>query len=186
MKYEPLVEDSFFHIYNCGNNKEDIFIEEKNYTYFLSLMKTHLFPTCEVLCYCLLKNHFHLLVKIKEGVPQKSISQGFSNLFNAYSKAINKQYNRSGSLFKDRFSRIKINNEAYLLNLIIYIHLNPTHHNFTNDFKSYKYSSYNSILSKKSTALSRSFVLDLFEDRTNLIHIHERKQVNILEEFLLE
>jgi REP element-mobilizing transposase RayT len=135
MKYEVLVEDSFYHIYNCGNNKENIFIEEQNYDYFLKLAKKHLFKTSDILAYCLLKNHFHFLIKTKENSSSKEISQSFSNFFNSYSKSINKKYGRSGSLFKDRFSRIRLENEEYLKNLILYIHLNPTHHQFVADFR---------------------------------------------------
>ena len=49
MKYEPLIEDTYYHIYNCGNNKEDIFIEEENYAYFLSLIKKHLLDVSDIL-----------------------------------------------------------------------------------------------------------------------------------------
>ncbi|MDG1730407.1 MAG: transposase [Algibacter sp.] len=186
MKYEPLVSDNFFHIYNCGNNKEDIFKEEKNYYYFLNLLKKYILPTCEILAYCLLKNHFHLLVKTRENVNIKEISQSYSNFFNSYSKSINKNYNRSGSLFKDRFSRIKIDKESYLKDLIVYIHLNPKHHGFTDNFKSYKYSSYHAILSKKRTDLERDYVLELFGERENFVFVHQAKQVNINERLLLE
>jgi REP element-mobilizing transposase RayT len=186
MKYEVLVEDSFYHIYNCGNNKENIFIEEQNYVCFLKLAKKHLFKACDILAYCLMINHFHFIVRIKEKVDSKVISQSFSNLFNAYSKSINKKYGRTGSLFKDRFSRIKLDNEEYLKNLIIYIHLNPVHHKFIEDFSSYKYSSYQSILSTKKTSLDRSFVIDLFEDIGNFIQAHQLKQNNITEKYLLE
>ncbi|MDX6745574.1 transposase [Polaribacter sp. PL03] len=186
MKYEVLVEDSFYHIYNCGNNKENIFIEEQNYAYFLLLVKKHLSKTLEILTYCLLKNHFHLLIKTKEEVASKEISQSFSNLFNVYSKSINKKYGRSGSLFKDRFSRIKLDNEEYLRKLILYIHLNPTHHQFVDDFRTYKHSSYNSILSDKITSLLRDSVINLFEDKQNFIEAHKIKEVTILESLTLE
>tara|TARA_B110000090_G_scaffold66376_1_gene76066 strand:+ start:9375 stop:9935 length:561 start_codon:yes stop_codon:yes gene_type:complete len=186
MEYEVLVEDSFYHIYNCGNNKENIFIEEQNYIYFLKLAKKHLSKTSNILTYCLLKNHFHFLIKTKEEITSKEISQSFSNLFNAYSKSINKKYGRSGSLFKDRFSRIKLDNEEYLKNLILYIHLNPTHHSFIDDFRKYKHSSYNSILSEKSTNLLREYVLNLFENHQNFIDAHKIKEVNILETITLE
>ncbi|UAM97753.1 transposase [Polaribacter litorisediminis] len=186
MKYEVLVEDSFYHIYNCGNNKEDIFIEEQNYSYFLRLVKKHLSKTSDILAYCLLKNHFHFIVKTKEEVLPKQISQSFSNLFNAYSKSINKKYGRTGSLFKDRFSRIKLDSEEYLKNLILYIHLNPTHHNFIDDFRNYKYSSYNSILSDKPTKLLRANVITLFDDKKNFIDAHKIKEVTILESITLE
>ena len=186
MKYEVLVEDSFYHIYNCGNNKENIFIEEQNYSYFLKLAKKHLSKTSNILSYCLLKNHFHFLIKTKEEIIPKEISQSFSNLFNAYSKSINKKYGRSGSLFKDRFSRIKLDSEEYLKNLILYIHLNPSHHNFIDDFRKYKHSSYNSILSDKPTSLLREYVLNLFENKQNFIDAHKIKELNIIETITLE
>ncbi len=186
MKYEPLTEGHYFHIYNCGNNREDIFIEEKNYNFFLSLLKKHILPCSDILAFCLLKNHFHLLVYLKEDFNSKSISQCYSNLFNAYAKAINKSYNRTGSLFKDRFSRIKIMDESYLKSLVVYIHTNPTHHGFVDDFKTYKHSSYKSIISKRPTSLDRDFVLNLFEDRENFQFIHNNKQLKIKEELLLE
>lgn len=186
MKYEVLVEDSFYHIYNCGNNKENIFIEEQNYNYFLKLVKKHLSKTSDILVYCLLKNHFHFIIKTKERVLSKEISQSFSNLFNAYSKSINKKYGRSGSLFKDRFSRVKIDNEEYLKNLVLYIHLNPTHHNFVDNFREYKHSSYYSILSSKPTSLLREEVINIFEDKQNFIDSHKIKEVIILELLTLE
>ena len=90
-----------------------------NYFYFLQLLKKYILPVANVFSYCLLKNHFHLLVQIKEGKEEKVISKGFSNFFNSYSKSINKKYNRSGSLFRDRFKRIKIKDEEYLKTLIV-------------------------------------------------------------------
>jgi REP element-mobilizing transposase RayT len=186
MKYEPLISDSFFHIYNCGNNKEDIFIEEKNYVYFLSLLSKHIIPVCDILAYCLLKNHFHLLVKTKNNISSKVLSQSFSNFFNSYSKSINKSYQRSGSLFKDRFSRIKIDTESYLQDLIVYIHLNPKHHGFTEDFQLYKHSSYKSILSSKPTLLLRAYVIKLFDDKENFVSVHLAKQLMVNEKLYLE
>ena len=186
MNYEPLIEGNYYHIYNCGNNKEDIFIEEKNYEYFLSLLKKHILPCSDILAFCLLKNHFHVLVYLKENLESKTISQCYSNFFNAYAKAINKSYNRTGSLFRDRFSRIKITDEDYLKSLIIYIHTNPTHHQFVDDFKVYKYSSYKSIMLKQPTSLKRDFVIDLFDNRENFQFAHNTKQLRIKEELLLE
>ena len=186
MKYEVLLPDSYFHIYNCGNNKENIFIQEKNYAYFLTLMDKHISGVCFILAYCLLKNHFHLLIKTKENIEAKKISQSFSNLFNAYSKSINKAYNRTGSLFKDRFSRIRIEDEVYLKNLIVYIHTNPVHHEFVKGFETYKHSSYKAMLSNKETKLLRNYVLRLFEDKANFIYTHQFKQTVINNLIILE
>ncbi|RLD29254.1 MAG: transposase [Bacteroidetes bacterium] len=186
MKYEPLIEDTYYHIYNCGNNKENLFVEDENYLYFLLLIKKYLLQVSDILSYCLLKNHSHLLIKTKPNLESKIISQQFSNLFNAYAKAINKKYNRTGSLFKDRFLRIKIHNEDYLKSLIIYIHKNPVHHNFTENFSNYKHSSYASIISTKPTLLNRDFVVNLFENNSNFEFVHKKKQLNIIQEFVLE
>ncbi len=186
MKYEPLIEDTYYHIYNCGNNRENLFIEEENYSYFLKLIKKYLLEVSEILSYCLLKNHFHLLIKTKPNIESEKISQQFSNLFNAYAKAINKKHSRTGSLFKDRFSRIKISNENYLKFLIIYIHTNPVYHNFIDDFSKYRHSSYPSLISTKPTLLNRDFVINLFEDNSNFEFVHKKKQLNIIEELVLE
>ena len=186
MKYEVLLDDSFYHIYNCGNNKENIFLENDNYNYFIGLVKKHITPVCEILAYCLLKNHFHLLVKTKESIESKKISQSFSNLFNSYSKSFNKKYDRTGSLFKDRFSRIKIENEEYLRNLVVYIHLNSTHHEFVDDFKVYNYSSYKSYFSTKSSSLYREYIINLFGEISNFKYCQEEKQLKILDKLTLE
>lgn len=133
------------------------------------MLKKHILPIADIYAYCLLKNHFHLLIKIRSFeslkidnklVNFKNLSQPFSNLFNAYTKSINKRYNREGSLFKVRFKRNRITSEEYLKNAILYIHLNPLKHGFTDTFKNYEYSSYRSILSNKRTELKRREVID--------------------------
>ncbi len=186
MQYEPLKSEQYYHIFNRGNNREDIFLEEKNYYYFLNLMKKYVVPIADVLAYCLLKNHFHLFIRTKQVDDESLISKKFSDFFNAYAKAINKQYNRSGSLFKDRFSRKIIKDENQLRNLIIYIHTNPTHHGFEVDFAKYKYSSYNSFLSDRETLLDREFVLNQFGDKENYKYVHQTKNFEIDESFSLE
>src|SRR6188474_2965993 len=61
----PLLYDTYYHIYNRGVNGEDIFVEERNYDLFLRLYEKHLTPVSDLLTYCLLRNHFHLSVRIK-------------------------------------------------------------------------------------------------------------------------
>ena len=180
MKYETLEPNKYYHIYNCGNNRENIFIEDENYFYFLKLMEKYIKPIADVICYCLLKNHFHLLVRIKVVEKEKLISRGFSNFFNVYAKAINKRYNRIGSLFKDRFSRKSINEEVYLKNLILYIHLNPVHHGFTKNILDWKFSSYHSIISKDSDWLSKEYIIELLGGIGNFKYIHESRNNEII------
>ena len=175
-----LEETYFYHIFNRGNNKQPIFLEDANYFYFLKLVKKHILPIADIYSYCLLNNHFHLLVKIKEEC-EKNPSQSFSNLFNAYSKAFNKRYKRTGSLFQRPFKRKRITEEDYLRQLILYIHLNPENHGVVDDFEIYPFSSYSSILSNKPTNLKRIEVIELFHDKENFIFMHRNRYQNISE-----
>ncbi len=175
----------YYHIYNRGNNREDLFKEDRNYDYFLKLYEHHICPIADTFAYCLMRNHFHLLVKIKNNntsqvlktcevlKPKINPSQSFSNLFNAYSKAINKAYNRSGSLFQDRFHRIEITSDKYFACLIHYIHFNPQRHGFTDNFRTYPYSSYQLFLSEKDTILERKQVTDWFGGMKDFIEFHD-------------
>ncbi len=186
MKLQPLESSFYYHFYNRGNNKENIFIEEDNYFYFLSLIKKYVLPIANIFSYCLLPNHFHLLLKIKDNklLPEPirngktSIHQPFSNLFNAYTKAFNKKYNRTGSLFQKHPKRIQIKNEEYLRNLIIYINTNPSHHNIA-DFSEYKFSSYQALTSNQPTLLERDNVIELFDTVENFEYVHQIKKINL-------
>jgi putative transposase len=184
MKIEPFISDTYYHIYNRGNNKENIFIEPENYLHFLHLVEKHLLPITEIYSYCLLPNHFHIILKTKEdkNLPENmantNISQPLSNLFNAYTKAINKKYNRTGSLFQDRFKRIKIESTDYLQNLIIYTNTNSSHHDIEN-YITYPHSSYKALISDKSTLLEREFVISLFENKENFKYTLKTKKDNI-------
>ena len=92
-----------------------------------------------------------------------SPSQQFSNLFNAYAKAINNAYGRTGSLFQHPFARIPVTSDAYLVYLIAYIHQNPQKHGLVADFRAWPYSSYQAILSHEPTRLARDEVLAWFQ-----------------------
>ena len=165
----PLQPGCYYHIYNRGNNREDLFLEERNYRYFLRLYIYHVYPIADTFAYCLRRNHFHLLVRIKETSPKTSqvlesreASQHFSNLFNAYTKGINKAYLRTGSLFEERFGRILVTTDAYFRHLIFYIHFNPQKHGFVDDFRDWPWSSYSALYSSRATKLNRAEALGWF------------------------
>jgi len=94
--------------------------------------------------------------------PEKRLYQQFSNLFNAYTKAYNKRYDRTGSLFEHPFRRKQIDSIDYLKNLIIYIHHNPVKHHFCDSPSDYPWSSYMSCVSLKPTKLKREKVIAFF------------------------
>jgi putative transposase len=187
----------YYHIYNRGINSENIFRENRNHEYFLTLYNKHIDPIAETFAWCLLKNHFHLLVRIKtcEEILQsqkehetKTIippHQSFGNLFNAYTKAINKGYNRHGALFERPFKRKLIDNETYLKTVIKYIHYNPVNHGFCEHPIEYPWSSYLTCVSEKPTKLKREKVISLFENIENLKTFHnQRENFDSLENFL--
>lgn len=180
---DKLLSGNYYHIYNRGNNGENIFIEERNYKYFMDLYKKYIFPITQTYAFCLLKNHFHFLIKIKEEKELKNlsvlkdltgfyISKQFSNFFNSYSKSINKSYNRTGSLFEKPFKRKLIEKDNYLTHLVYYIHNNPIKHGFMNKLSDYQFSSYNVILSDIKTNLKREDVLAWFSGKNQFIEYH--------------
>ena len=178
--FQPLENGKYYHIYNRGINSDILFKENDNYEYFLRLYDTHIDPIAETYAWCLMKNHFHFLVRIKdvdEIDTEKKIqpSQSFSNLFNAYTKAFNKSYNRHGSLFERPFRRKEINHNKYFQNVIAYIHNNPVHHNICDHPLNYPWSSYITCLSDKPTKLKRKEVIEIFEDLENFKYVHELK-----------
>jgi len=99
----------FYHVYNRGNNRERIFKEEKNYVYFLKRFQDYLSEWVDVYAYCLMPNHFHLLVKIPD-FPEITTGltpaeKAFKNFFTSYAKSINKGYGRTGSLFQSNYKK---------------------------------------------------------------------------------
>jgi len=177
----PLAYGTFYHIYNRGNNSENIFIQQRNYAYFMNLWWKHTSPIAETWAYCLIRNHFHATVYIKNkedltGFKLKEPSQYFSNFFNAYSRGVNIATQRTGALFERPFKRIPVDSESYLMRLIVYIHQNPQKHKFENDFRNWNYSSYHELVADVPTRLQRDKVLQLFGSQKDLIRIHQEIQ----------
>ncbi|MEX0648456.1 MAG: hypothetical protein WD139_11770 [Balneolaceae bacterium] len=137
----------FYHIWTHANGSENLFRLDENYGYFLAKYRHYIQPVADTFAYCLMPNHLHLMVRVKEeeevleflrikklnpnlqgfqnlGGLSNVISQQFSNLFNAYTKAFNKYYERKGSLFISNFKRKQINSDNYFGTLIAYIHNN--------------------------------------------------------------
>jgi putative transposase len=180
---EAILYDTFYHIYNRGNNRENIFIEDRNYEYFLKLYVRYIEPVADTFAYCLLRNHFHILLRTKsEGEIPKTlivsktfrVSNQFSNFFNAYAKAINQAYGRAGSLFQNPFGRAALTESNPFERVVVYIHRNPQKHGFVADFRDWKYSSYHALLSEGPTHLRRNEVLDWFGSRKLFVQVHDQ------------
>jgi REP element-mobilizing transposase RayT len=184
MKLEKLEKDCYYHIYNRGINGGLIFKSNENKIYFLKLINKYLSNKVSILAYCLMDNHYHLAIQVLE--DEQSVTQSFSNLFNAYAKAYNKMYSRTGSLFEKHFRRIRINDDNYLRNLIIYVNTNPENHGSIKDYKTFKYSSFNTTISASGNhdivPIPKEEIINLFGDVENFEYLHQHKRnMNISE-----
>ena len=109
MKFEA---HEFYHVYNRGNNKQLIFFNNDNYLFFLKKIEAQLKPVSEIIAYCLMPNHFHILIQangksLKErntfgGKPMQELAYRVGILLSSYSQAINKQNKTTGSLFQQK------------------------------------------------------------------------------------
>jgi putative transposase len=129
----------YYHLYNRGNNRQNIFFERENYLYFLRLLRRYLIEQAlEVLAYCLMPNHYHLLVYCKTN----RVTDGMRSLSLAYTKAINCRYNRVGTVFRGRYQASWVDREAYLQHLVQSIHLNPVKATLVKSAEEWEFSSY--------------------------------------------
>ncbi|MEA3295629.1 MAG: transposase [Patescibacteria group bacterium] len=154
--------EKFYHIYTRANSQADkLFREDDNYKYFLRKYKKNISPIFETLCYCLIPNHYHFLIKVKKqetifnyqkrkGKKYKNneieinsfIQQQIANFHISYAKAFNQLYKRRGSLFQSKPKAKEISDTNYLLQVSRYIHRNPLKHGVVKNIKDWKYSSY--------------------------------------------
>jgi len=180
--------NTYYHIFNHANGDDNLFREEKNYDFFLQKYHQHIDPIADTIAWCLMKNHFHLLVKIKSEADflstfpkfktlerledqSKFISKQFSNFFSSYSQAFNKVYQRRGSLFIKNFKRKEINNHQYLQQVILYIHLNPVKHGFVRRGNDWAHSSFTSFYQEQAT-----LAYHLFGDENSYLSAHQAKE----------
>lgn len=166
-------ENAYYHIYNRGVEKRNIFLDRQDYLTFLNILKTALskspeqgltlqrgrkrqnfFEKINLLSYCLMPNHFHLLIR---QLKPTSISDFMRSVCTAYGMYFNKKYKRVGPLFQGVFKAVDIRDEDYLLWVSRYIHRNPS------DFHTYLYSSYADYLGQRNTIwLNTNLILDCF------------------------
>jgi len=143
-----LYPDNIYHIYNRGNNKQKIFFTKKNYLFFLQKVKAELKPFSDIICYCLMPNHFHFMLSTFNNFDEEKFNNGYRILLSSYTKAINVQENRTGSLFQQNskakcltaLSNYKSNN--YGLVCFNYIHQNPLNAGLVSKMEDWEFSSF--------------------------------------------
>lgn len=167
------VPESYYHVYARGASRKDIFLEDSDYLYFLSLFQRYLsqeefrnsvgvpyaklYDQIELLSYCLMSNHFHLLVYQIEAHAMQRLMRG---VMTSYSRYFNTKYERSGGLFESRYKASRISSDEYLMHITRYIHLNPQ------NWRDYQYSSLAAYTQDNDMDwLNETRILELFSSR---------------------
>jgi putative transposase len=177
--------DNFYHVFNQGNRKGQIFFSDDDYIYFLNLVRKYITPHCNLLAYCLMPNHFHFLINTDENsiemkklgnINTTNLANGFRMLQSSYAQHINKSKKEFGSLFKQKTNFKLITNTKennYLEKCFIYIHQNPHKALLVNNFEDWKFSSYLDIAGKRNgTLIDKNLIkkyLDIDVENFNVI-----------------
>lgn len=182
----PLVNGEYYHLYNRGSEKRNIFTKYGDYQRFLKTLYYYQFigpkprfsrftqsnlylfkplyenKLIELLCYCLMPNHFHLLLR---QLRENGISIFMSQLSNSYTKYFNVKYNRVGALLQGGFKSVLVENDEQLIHVSRYIHLNPIASELIKDLPDYKWSSYFEYARQEESYCSTKEVLSFFPSR---------------------
>jgi putative transposase len=152
MIFEPA---NLYHIYNRGNNKNTIFFNRGNYLFFLKKVKELLCPCGSILAYCLMPNHFHFLVFTLENYRDNDLNKAIGILLRSYTRAINIQENRTGSLFQQSTKAKSLTDHAngYPDICFNYIHQNPLKAGLVNKMEDWEFSSFKDYLGLRNGSL---------------------------------
>jgi len=173
-------EGCTYHIYNRSN--ETLFYNRDNYIFFIWKIRDHILPFADVLAYCLMPNHFHLILTVKaEGIKlsdkkkredMQLLSQAIGTILSSYTQALNKQIGRRGSLFAHK-TKAKILNDAeddYAFHCFMYVHQNPKLANLVDRIEDWEFSSFPDYIGKRDGKLiNKQLGLDTFQLENNQI-----------------
>jgi len=110
-----------------------------------------------------------------EPLCSKDLSKSFATFFGTYTKAVNKAFSRTGTLFEGRFKRKQVSDDQYFAHLIAYIHRNPQIHGFVDDYRDWPYSSFQALCSQKLTRLARDETLEWFGGLNGFLRFHDQE-----------
>lgn len=183
--YKEFAPGNYYHVYNRGNGRQEVFLEEQDYSFFLRRLKENIVPekvpfslrrapspggyirkqlppqVFTLICYCLMPNHFHLLIRQNAELP---LSKLVLKVCTSYSKYFNRKYDRVGHLFQDQYKSVLVEIDSQLLWLSAYIHQNPKVAGLVGDLKDYPWSSYLDYVGQRGgTLCNKEVVLNQFK-----------------------
>ncbi len=165
--------NELYHTYNRGNNRERIFFEKDNYLFFLKKIRIEVTPLADLLAYCLMPNHYHLLIRVKrvDGLNDEQISKRLSRklgtLQSSYTQAINKAHSRTGSLFQQGAKSKNL--ESYGHICFHYIHQNPVLAGLCQRAEDWEFSSYRDYIGLRNGSLpSKAVAFECLDVPSNI------------------
>ena len=172
---------NIYHIYNRGNNRQQIFFSREHYLFFLNKLKKELTPYCHILAWCLMPNHFHLMVDYPENKLSESshsLNKAIAIVLRSYAQAINKQQNRTGSLFQQK-TKAKLLTESenadYPLVCFHYIHQNPLRANLVERLEDWEFSSFRDYAGlREGTLVDKALAYRFMDIPTDAITFHQQ------------
>jgi len=156
-------ENYTYHVYNRSN--EQVFFNRENYLFFMRKIRKHILPFADIIAYCLMPNHFHLLIiankEAEKSINEKNIifaqalSKSIGTMLSTYTQAINKQQNRKGSLFSHQTKAKQLNYKTrdYARDCFFYIHQNPIISELVDKMEDWEYSSFIDYIGKRNGTL---------------------------------
>ena len=153
--------DAWYHVMNRGRRGESVFLDKQDYSVFIELLQEIVeMYKVRVAAYCLIPNHYHLLIQ----TPGGDLARCMRHLNGIYTQRFNRSHHCDGQLFRGRYKSILVDADSYLLELIRYIHRNPMEAGLVKELNKYPWSSHKGYLSnaKKWNWLHKSFILSLF------------------------
>jgi len=156
------VEGGWYHVFNRGIGRKSVLISDEHYQFFLEILaRSSSKYEVEIHGYCLMKNHFHLLIR----TPKGNISRFIQHLSSIFGRYLNKFLNSDGSIFNDRFKSVFVDKNSYLLMISRYIHLNPVKANIVVNPAEYRWSSFKYFCLEidKPSYLITHFILSQFK-----------------------
>lgn len=156
--------NAWYHVMNRGRRGEKVFFDKKDYDTFLTVLQesSEMFNV-RVSAYCLMSNHYHLLLQ----TPSGNLSRVMRHVNGVYTQRYNRRRNFDGQLFRGRYKSILVEEDSYLLELLRYIHRNPVCAGLCKATEDYPWSSHHGYVSaaKKWEWLHKRFLLEMFSDK---------------------
>lgn len=168
--HRPLVAGALYHVYTRGNDRQAIFREESDRSFWISLMRQARENfSCRFLAYCLMTNHIHLAIE----TPQPNLNKVMESLNRCYTRHFNGKYGHVGHLFQGRYRAKLVEKDRYLLALVRYIHLNPVKAGMAYDAGAYPWSSHGYYAGlKPDTLVDAGQGLALFSENPEAARAH--------------